>query len=249
MMQQNLFKDIFVKRNAIFLISLLVLTACAATAPEGARVRPIQGQPYEPSFPDNSGAVKAYALQDAPVQAPQNNEVGFLGSQQPQQSPMEAPVFPAPSSPNWSAPTTGATATPQVTLPATTAPIPATPTPNNSVKTAAITPPAPAAPVAPTPPAAPSGGNAVKVLLDDARKAVQENRLDKAASSLERAVRLEPRNASIWYDLAQIRLHQKNYAAAEQMANKSISFTKNEDLIKRNRQIITAAKSARSAGN
>lgn len=248
MMQQNLFKDIFVKRNAIFLISLLVLTACAATAPEGARVRPIQGQPYEPSFPDNSGAVKAYALQDSPVQAPQSNEVGFLGSQQPQQIPTEAPVFPAPSSSNWPA-TTAGTATPQATFPATTAPAPAIPAPNSGVKTASATPPAPATPVAPTPPAAPSGGNAVKVLLDDARKAVQENRLDKAASSLERAVRLEPRNASIWYDLAQIRLHQKNYVAAEQMANKSISFTKNEDLIKRNRQIIAAAQSARSAGN
>ncbi|PWD85221.1 tetratricopeptide repeat protein [Ignatzschineria cameli] len=237
------------KRNAIFLISLLVLTACAATAPEGARVRPIQGQPYEPSFPDNSGAVKAYALQDSPVQAPQSNEVGFLGSQQPQQIPTEAPVFPAPSSSNWPATTTG-NATPQATFPAApTATAPAIPAPNSGVKTAAATPPAPAAPVAQTPPAAPSGGNAVKVLLDDARKAVQENRLDKAASSLERAVRLEPRNASIWYDLAQIRLHQKNYAAAEQMANKSISFTKNEDLIKRNRQIIAAAQSARSAGN
>ena len=114
---------------------------------------------------------------------------------------------------------------------------------------ATATPPTKTATVTQTPPPAPAGGNAVKVLLDDARKAVQENRLDKAASSLERAVRLEPRNASIWYDLAQIRLHQKNYAAAEQMANKSISFTKNEDLIKRNRQIIAAAQSARSAGN
>ncbi len=244
-MQQNLFKDIFVKRNTIFLISLLVLTACANTAPQGARVRPIDGQPYQPAF-SNEGATKAYALQDTtPVQAPQSNEVGFLGNQ-PQQNPGGAPVFPTNSAnEQW----------PAANNPSPVAQAPATVKPSQpssqGFPVATATPPTQTAPATQTPPPAPapSGGNAVKVLLDDARKAVQENRLDKAASSLERAVRLEPRNASIWYDLAQIRLHQKNYAAAEQMANKSISFTKNEDLIKRNRQIITAAQSARSAGN
>ena len=240
-MQQNLFKDIFVKRNTIFLLSLLVLTACATTAPEGARVRPIQGQPYQPAFSTNDGSTKAYALQDAPVQAPQSNEVGFLGSQTPQNS-SGSPVFPAPTA-NW--PEVNTPNTPQVPQTA-----PRVSIPQQGQQTAVVAPSAsaPSVPAVQAPPAN-SGGNAVKVLLDDARKAVQENRLDKAASSLERAVRLEPRNASIWYDLAQIRLHQKNYAAAEQMANKSISFTKNEDLIKRNRQIIAAAQSARSAGN
>lgn len=229
------------KRNAIFLLSLLVLTACATTAPEGARVRPVQGQPTGSSF-QGDGATKAYALQETPVQAPQLNEVGFLGTQN-QQNPGGAPVFPAPTS-NWPV-VNNQTPTMPMTQPAQIQPPVQAPMGTNTVAVAtpAQTPPAAQAPPAPT------GGNAVKVLLDDARKAVQENRLDKAASSLERAVRLEPRNASIWYDLAQIRLHQKNYAAAEQMANKSISFTKNEDLIKRNQQIISAAQSARSAGN
>ncbi|MHC5225297.1 tetratricopeptide repeat protein [Ignatzschineria sp. LJL83] len=221
------------KKNTIFLISLLVLTACASTAPQGARVRPVDGQP-QPAF-STDGSATAYALQDMPSpQSPQSNEVGFLGNQTPQNPNGGNPVFPA-NSANDTWPNTNNT------LPNT----PANAAPQGYPTEA------PTAPVAqaPTTPAPAAGGNAVKVLLDDARKAVQENRLDKAASSLERAVRLEPRNASIWYDLAQIRLHQKNYAAAEQMANKSISFTKNEDLIKRNRQIITAAQTARSAGN
>ena len=232
-MQQNLFKDIFVKKNTIFLISLLVLTACASTVPQGARVRPVDGQPYQPAF-STDGSATAYALQDVSApQTPQSNEVGFLGTQAPQNPATGNPVFPANSAndtwpnTNNTLPNAAANTAPQGFPVETTAP----------------------ATQAPTTPAPAAGGNAVKVLLDDARKAVQENRLDKAASSLERAVRLEPRNASIWYDLAQIRLHQKNYAAAEQMANKSISFTKNEDLIKRNRQIITAAQTARSAGN
>ncbi len=231
------------KRNAIFLISLLVLTACASTAPQGARVRPVDGQPYQPSFSNNGPATKAYALQEAPpVQAPQHNEVGFLGTQA-QQNPGGAPVFPTNSAnEQWPAAANPAPAVPAPAKVNTHSPS------SQGFPVATATPPTKTATVTQAPPA-PTGGNAVKVLLDDARKAVQENRLDKAASSLERAVRLEPRNASIWYDLAQIRLHQKNYAAAEQMANKSISFTKNEDLIKRNRQIIAAAQSARSAGN
>lgn len=242
------------KRNAIFLISLLVLTACAGTAPQGARVRPVQGQPYQqPTFSGTDGAATAYALNDAPaVQAPQSNEMGFLGMQAPQNgaatTASNGPVFPEPTA-NWPvAPNSTNSGYP---MPAPNATVPQS---NYGGTTAASV---PAQPVAQAPVAAPTaqapapaaGNNAVKTLLEDARKAVSENRLDKAASSLERAVRLEPRNASIWYDLAQIRLHQKNYAAAEQMANKSISFTQNEELIQRNRQIIAAAQSARSAGN
>ncbi len=243
------------KRNAIFLMSLLVLTACAGTAPQGARVRPVQGQPYQqPAFSGTDSAATAYALNDAPaVQAPQSNEVGFLEMQAPQNSAnaSNAPVFPEPTA-SWPvAPNSAGNSYPMP------APNNAAPQPNYGGNTVA-TAPVPARPVAQAPtapstttpaPTPAAGNNAVKTLLEDARKAVSENRLDKAASSLERAVRLEPRNASIWYDLAQIRLHQKNYAAAEQMANKSIGLTQNENLIQLNRQIIAAAQSARSAGN
>ncbi len=235
------------KRNTIFLISLLVLTACSATAPQGARVRPVDGQPYQPAF-SNDGAATSYALQDTPVQAPQGNEVGFLGMQN--QNSVGAPVatagnpvFPEPTGGNWPQANQSFPQTAPQVAPNTQA------TQGYTAPAAVAVPNAPTTPaVAPAAPAA-TGKNAVQLLIDDANKAVRENRLDKAASSLERAVRLEPRNASIWYDLAQIRLHQKNYAAAEQMANKSISFTKNEELIQRNRQIIAAAQSARSAGN
>ncbi len=231
------------------------MTACAGTAPQGARVRPVQGQPYQqPTFSGTDGAATAYALNDAPaVPAPQSNEMGFLGMQAPQNgansTAPNGPVFPEPTA-TW--PVAPNSANSGYPMPAPNA---ATPQSNYGGNVVAPAPAQPVAqaPVAPAPtaqaPAPAAGNNAVKKLIADANQAVSENRLDKAASALERAVRLEPRNASIWYDLAQIRLHQKNYAAAEQMANKSISFTQNEDLIQRNRQIIAVAQSARSAGN
>lgn len=224
-------------KNTILLISLFFLTACVTEHPQGARVRPMPGQPTEPVFNEGSAA-KVYPLNDAaPQPLPQNNEVSFLQNQQ--NNP--PPAFPNTTNSGAMIPpaaNSGTSTPPPAAIP------PAYVPPANSGTTQVASNTAPQ-----TPPPAPTGGNAVKALLDDARKAVQENNLNKAAGSLERAVRLEPRNASIWYDLAQIRLHQNNYSAAEQMANKSISFTQNQDLIKRNRQIIEVAQRARQSGN
>ncbi len=87
--------------------------------------------------------------------------------------------------------------------------------------------------------------NAVQTLLNEANQAVRDGQLDRAASALDRAVRLEPRNASIWYDLAQIRLHQGRYAQSEQMAKKSIDFASgNTSLVKKNWELISAARKA-----
>ena len=58
-------------------------------------------------------------------------------------------------------------------------------------------------------------------LLDSADKYVKGGQLDKAGAALERALRIEPRNAGIWHDLAQIRLHQGQYQQAESLASKS----------------------------
>jgi tetratricopeptide (TPR) repeat protein len=41
---------------------------------------------------------------------------------------------------------------------------------------------------------------------------------------LERALRIEPRNAWLWQELAQLRLVQGQYAQAISLAKKSISF-------------------------
>ncbi|HHW77828.1 MAG TPA: tetratricopeptide repeat protein, partial [Xanthomonadaceae bacterium] len=123
----------------------------------------------------------------------------------------------------------------------------------------AAAPPAPPPPVQPASPPPPpadlppaeisrEGNQAVAALLDSADKYVKSNQLDKAGASLERALRIEPRNAGIWHDLAQIRLHQGQYQQAESLASKSSNLAGgNRALQSRNWKLIASARKA--AGN
>ena len=122
-----------------------------------------------------------------------------------------------------------------------------------------VAPPAPDIP--PTTPAAPpraadlppaeisrEGNQAVVALLDSADRYVKAGQLDQAGASLERALRIEPRNAGIWHDLAQIRLHQGQYQQVESLASKSNNLASgNNALQARNWKLIAAARKA--AGN
>ena len=94
---------------------------------------------------------------------------------------------------------------------------------------------------------APQGNQAVAALLDSASNYVSAGELDRAAAALERALRIEPKNASIWHDLAQIRLHQRQYQEAESMATKSISLTNDRSLRARNWRVMAVAR--RAVGN
>ena len=61
-----------------------------------------------------------------------------------------------------------------------------------------------------------SGGT--KDLIAKAKSELDKGNLDKAASYLEDASRIDSGNAKIMYDIANIRFHQGKYRAAEQMA-------------------------------
>ncbi len=171
------------------------------------------------------------------------------------------PVSPPPTS----TPTPVSTPAPApAPAPATTvakATPPAMPTAPAPASAATAPAPAPAAPVAPRPaqpapqPRPPAdlppaeinreGNQAVTALLDSADKYVKSNQLDKAGASLERALRIEPRNAGIWHDLAQIRLHQGQYQQAESLASKSNSLAgSNRALQSRNWKLIASARKA-----
>ncbi len=89
------------------------------------------------------------------------------------------------------------------------------------------------------------GNQAVVALLDSADKYVKGGELDKAGAALERALRIEPRNAGIWHDLAQIRLHQGQYQQAESLASKSNNLASgNRALQSRNWKLISVARKA-----
>jgi predicted Zn-dependent protease len=89
------------------------------------------------------------------------------------------------------------------------------------------------------------GRPAVLALLDDAEKQIQGGQVELAAAGLERALRLEPKNALLWSRLAEIRLIQKNWQQAYVLANKSNSLAQENRLLQRqNWQIIAQAKAA-----
>ena len=65
---------------------------------------------------------------------------------------------------------------------------------------------------------------AVIALLDQAQSDNMSGQREAAGASLERALRIEPRNPWLWLELAQLRLDQGQYAQAITLARKSNSF-------------------------
>ena len=78
--------------------------------------------------------------------------------------------------------------------------------------------------VEPVPKPVMSGNPAVIALLDRAQLDTATGQREAAGASLERGLRIEPRNAWLWHELAQLRLTQGQYAQAISLAQKSISF-------------------------
>jgi len=65
---------------------------------------------------------------------------------------------------------------------------------------------------------------AVVALLQQAEQQANAGDLESAAASLERAIRIDPRNPVIWFHLATVRLSQGEPSQAEQLATKSNSL-------------------------
>lgn len=69
-----------------------------------------------------------------------------------------------------------------------------------------------------------SSNPAVTALADKAYINNAANQYGHAAANLERALRIEPRNARLWHELAQVRLKQEEYQQAESLALRSNRF-------------------------
>src|SRR2546425_3557607 len=111
-----------------------------------------------------------------------------------------------------------------------TAPGPApTPAPEPDLPPVQIPEPAPVP--APTP-ALRSENVAIAGLMDTARADAAAGRVANAAATLERALRIEPRNPRLWHELARVRLKQGQYAQAESVAARSSSWAGSDNALR-----------------
>src|SRR5258706_93983 len=103
--------------------------------------------------------------------------------------------------------------------------------------------PSPAPPPAPEPaakPAAPSENVAIAGLMQSARADAAAGRLANAAATLERALRIEPRNPRLWRELALVRLKQGDYVQAESVAARSKSWAGNGIMLPNHSPLVIA---------
>ena len=66
--------------------------------------------------------------------------------------------------------------------------------------------------------------------------------LEMAAATLERGLRLAPKDPFLWSQLAEVRLQQKNYQQARTLAEKSTSLASpDKSIVSKNKWIIEQA--------
>ena len=121
---------------------------------------------------------------------------------------------------------------------------PVMPTPSTPVQPTPITP--EPAPLPSYPRSAEAiSGQAVVGLMKQARQERDQNQNEQAAATLERAMRIEPRNYFVWSMLAQVYLDQQNYDQAIAVAGKSNSLARGNVYVElENWKTIAAARSA-----
>ena len=110
--------------------------------------------------------------------------------------------------------------------------------------------PKPGEPPTPPPatPAPPAHKETVAIagLMDSARAEAASGNLTGAAASLERALRIEPRNPRLWQELARVRLKQGQFAQAESVAARSNSWAADDRGLRAdNWRLIAEARRAR----
>ena len=85
----------------------------------------------------------------------------------------------------------------------------------------------------------------VSKLMASARQQRQSGEWDAASGSLERALRIEPRNAALWASLAEVKFEQRDWRSAIQLAAKSNTLSAgNEQLRRRNWYLMANAHDA-----
>jgi Tfp pilus assembly protein PilF len=73
----------------------------------------------------------------------------------------------------------------------------------------------------------PTLGAASRALVNQAQVQMATKNYVVAASSIERALRIEPDNPLLWIELGKVRLAEGNYVQAENVARKAVSMSVN----------------------
>lgn len=112
--------------------------------------------------------------------------------------------------------------------PAPKAPAPTPPeTSGRGVEVQPAVPPEAPAPVEPLPPTTPSReyrlSAASKAMVDRAQSQIKGGNFALAASSIERALSIEPNNPLLWIEYGKVRMAENNYAQAGSMAQKALA--------------------------
>ncbi|MBF0254940.1 MAG: tetratricopeptide repeat protein [Gammaproteobacteria bacterium] len=89
-------------------------------------------------------------------------------------------------------------------------------------------------------PANEPSSNTVLALMQTAEGQEQAGNLAGAAATLERALRVQPRNAVLWYQLANVRFKQGQYARANSLAGKSNALAGSNPSLRRNNWLLIA---------
>lgn len=89
----------------------------------------------------------------------------------------------------------------------------------------------------------PSQTGAAAALYQTAREALGKSEYKQAEMTMERALRIEPRNGYYWYTMAQIKYRQQDYSQAINLCLKSKSFAGQDyNLIEINDSLIASAR-------
>jgi len=78
-----------------------------------------------------------------------------------------------------------------------------------------------------------SPNQTVLALLSQAKRQEQAGQPEKAAAVIERALRIDPKNAELWHRLALLRLQQGQYSLAASLAAKSNALAANNPTLQR----------------
>ncbi|WP_052700720.1 hypothetical protein [Methylocucumis oryzae] len=81
---------------------------------------------------------------------------------------------------------------------------------------------------------------AVTALVVAANQSTQSGNLQSASTTIERAIRIEPRNATLYYQLAVLRLKESKPRLAEDLAKKSALLAANDTQLKKHSWLLIA---------